>query len=113
MHQASVVHDDVQDGAALRRNQPSVAARYGSAIAICVGDHLLARAFNALASLPCASNLIALFAGRVTEMAAAQAEEFVPTLWDGMTPARYAALTAGKAGAMVALSWRAGRCSVD
>jgi geranylgeranyl diphosphate synthase type II len=108
VHQASIVHDDVQDDSATRRNRPSVAARYGSPIAICVGDHLLSRAFSILAPLPYAQGLVGLFADRVTEMAAAQAEEFSPTLWQGMTRARYSALAAGKAGAMVALSVESG-----
>jgi geranylgeranyl diphosphate synthase type II len=104
VHQASIVHDDVQDHAAMRRFQPSVAARYGAPIAICVGDHLLARAFGVLGNLPGATGLVALFAERITEMAAAQAEELNPMMWEGMTHARYASMADGKVGAMVALA---------
>lgn len=104
VHQASIVHDDVQDEATMRRGQPSVVARSGWPVSICVGDHLLSQAFKLLAPLPCAPSLISLFADRVTEMAAAQAEEFSPTLWSSMTLSCFAGLAAGKAGAMVALA---------
>jgi len=103
IHQASIVHDDVQDNAATRRNQPCVAARFSAPVAICVGDHLLARGFGLLASLPNVAGLTTVFADRITEMAAAQAEELNPMMWDGMTHARYAAIASGKVGAMVAL----------
>ncbi len=104
VHQASIVHDDVQDHAATRRCQPSVAARYGAPIAICVGDYLLVRTFRLLGDLPGAHDMVALFADRITEMATAQAEELNPAMWDGMTLARYANMADGKAGAMVALA---------
>ena len=103
VHQASVVHDDVQDGEAVRRGRPSVAARYGVPAAICVGDQLLTGAFALLADLPCASGLVRLFAAGISEMVAGQAEEFAPTLWPGMTLDRYRFLAGGKAGAAVAL----------
>jgi len=103
VHQASIVHDDAQDDAASRRGRASVAARFGLPAAICVGDHLLAASFAVLAERPATCGLIRLFAARVAEMAAGQAEEFAPSLWEGMTPDRYHALARGKAGAAVAL----------
>jgi geranylgeranyl diphosphate synthase type II len=103
VHQASVVHDDVQDRALLRRGRPSVAARFGEQAAVCVGDHLLVGAFATVASLPVGQALVRMFAAGVSEMAAAQAEEFSTALWSTMTWTRYEALIAGKAGAMVVL----------
>lgn len=44
LHTATLMHDDVVDGATTRRGQPSVNARWGDQIAILVGDFLLARA---------------------------------------------------------------------
>ena len=102
-HQASVVHDDAQDGASTRRGRPSVAAKFGVATAICVGDHLLVEAFAHLASAPQGPGLVRLFGAGVSQMAAAQAQEFSPVLWREMTWDRYRTLVAGKAGAMVML----------
>lgn len=103
VHQASIVHDDVQDNTALRRGRPSVAARYGAATAICVGDHMLTAAFGVLAGLPNAPGLIRLFTTRVSEMVAGQADEFSPRLWPDMTLEQYRGMAGGKAGAAVTL----------
>lgn len=50
MHVATLVHDDIIDGAAVRRGRPSVVAAVGAAAAIVVGDLLLARAAAAAAA---------------------------------------------------------------
>lgn len=42
LHTATLVHDDVVDGADLRRGRPSVNAEYGLRLAILVGDFLYA-----------------------------------------------------------------------
>ncbi len=48
LHTATLMHDDVVDGAATRRGRESVNARFGDRIAILVGDFLLARASQTL-----------------------------------------------------------------
>jgi geranylgeranyl pyrophosphate synthase len=48
VHMATLVHDDLIDGAALRRGRPTVAQERGAAAAIRVGDFLFARAFAEL-----------------------------------------------------------------
>ncbi len=45
-HSASLVHDDVIDGADTRRGKPSVNAVWQSRTAVLVGDYLLARALS-------------------------------------------------------------------
>jgi octaprenyl-diphosphate synthase len=42
LHTATLVHDDVVDGATTRRGRPSVNARFGTRLAILMGDYLLA-----------------------------------------------------------------------
>lgn len=42
LHSATLIHDDVVDGAELRRGRPSVNAQFGTRLAILVGDYLLA-----------------------------------------------------------------------
>lgn len=103
VHQASVVHDDVQDQTPLRRGQMSVGVRFGAPVAICVGDHFLMAAFRVLAEAPGGSTLNRLFATRISEMAAGQAEGFSTTLWSTLTRARYVSLVEAKAGNMIAL----------
>jgi geranylgeranyl pyrophosphate synthase len=50
LHMATLVHDDVLDRAELRRGRPTVAHQHGSAVAVSVGNYLLARAFSELVS---------------------------------------------------------------
>jgi geranylgeranyl pyrophosphate synthase len=49
VHSATLVHDDVIDGARLRRGHPTVAAVVGRDVAVATGDLLFARAFAELA----------------------------------------------------------------
>lgn len=50
LHNASLIHDDLQDRDKFRRGRPSVWAAFGGDIAICSGDLLLSAAYAALAT---------------------------------------------------------------
>lgn len=50
VHMATLIHDDLIDGAPTRRGEPTVAATWGSQRALASGDFLLARAFSELAA---------------------------------------------------------------
>jgi octaprenyl-diphosphate synthase len=52
VHLATLVHDDIMDGADVRRNQPTVARRYGADVAVLLGDALLAHAVYMAAQFP-------------------------------------------------------------
>jgi geranylgeranyl pyrophosphate synthase len=60
VHSATLVHDDVIDGALLRRGHPTVAAVAGRAMAVATGDLLFSRAFAELARNGDAAQLSAL-----------------------------------------------------
>ncbi|MGO9488400.1 MAG: polyprenyl synthetase family protein [Solirubrobacteraceae bacterium] len=60
VHSATLVHDDLIDGAQLRRGHPTVAATAGRRVAIATGDLLFSRAFAELARNEDATQLRAL-----------------------------------------------------
>jgi geranylgeranyl pyrophosphate synthase len=45
IHEASIVHDDIQDQTERRRGMPTVWRQYGANAALLLGDHLVASAF--------------------------------------------------------------------
>ena len=48
LHNASLIHDDIQDRDSYRRGQPALWSKYGSDLAICTGDYLLSAAYGVL-----------------------------------------------------------------
>ncbi|HEX3518735.1 MAG TPA: polyprenyl synthetase family protein [Solirubrobacteraceae bacterium] len=60
VHSATLVHDDLIDGAQLRRGHPTVAAAAGRQVAVATGDLLFSRAFAELARNEDAGQLRAL-----------------------------------------------------
>lgn len=51
IHEASLIHDDIIDEAALRRRHKTVNSKWGNAISVIAGDYLLARGFDIVAKL--------------------------------------------------------------
>ena len=52
LHNASLVHDDLQDGDTVRRGETAVWKKFGSITAICLGDLMVSAAYAAIASAP-------------------------------------------------------------
>jgi geranylgeranyl pyrophosphate synthase len=48
LHNASLIHDDIQDRDSLRRGRPALWSKFGSNTAICSGDYLLSAAYGVL-----------------------------------------------------------------
>ncbi|MDJ0974284.1 MAG: polyprenyl synthetase family protein [Planctomycetota bacterium] len=69
IHTATLVHDDIIDSAAVRRNVPTLNARWGTQAAVLVGDVLFSKAYRAAAYLddPFASRYLSDVVGEVLE----------------------------------------------
>lgn len=61
LHNATLMHDDIIDGALLRRGSESVNSRFGNDVTVLAGDYLYANAFTMIADLD-SVGLIKLFA---------------------------------------------------
>jgi geranylgeranyl pyrophosphate synthase len=72
VHMATLVHDDLLDGADLRRGRPTVWAEHGAAAAKATGDYLFARAFAELAATGDAQR-VAVLAGAALALARGEA----------------------------------------
>jgi 15-cis-phytoene synthase len=98
-HEASLLHDDIIDGAATRRGRPTVAAATGVARALVQGDHLLTSAYRLAAatdSLP----FVAAFTRSVERTVAGEIEQAAST-GRVMDEATYEAVALGKAGELL------------
>jgi octaprenyl-diphosphate synthase len=52
IHLASLIHDDIMDGAEIRREQPTVNAKWGNTLSVLLGDCLFAHALKLAAAFP-------------------------------------------------------------
>jgi geranylgeranyl diphosphate synthase type I len=70
IHNASLVHDDIQDGSDLRRGSSTIWARHGRDIAICAGDLMISAAYAALAQVggPHVSRALARLHERISQV---------------------------------------------
>ncbi|MFE4371729.1 polyprenyl synthetase family protein [Streptomyces sp. NPDC056835] len=73
LHIATLHHDDLIDDARIRRGRPTANAKYGPAVALLVGDYLLARCMQVAAELgvshlkPMAETLVDVCVGQMLE----------------------------------------------
>lgn len=107
LHNASLVHDDVQDRDVVRRGRETVWSRFGEPIAINLGDHLIASAFRVLAEVdapaPHRADLLAMFARATSTLAAGQSAEILRRDDGTMDCATYETVAAAKTGPLLAL----------
>ena len=77
LHNASLVHDDLQDEDAWRRGQLAVWKKYGADTAICLGDMMVSAAYAAIASAPTESlaKLISHMHQRVSDVISGQHDD--------------------------------------
>lgn len=106
VHNASLVHDDLQDRDATRHGVPTVWAAFGDGVAICTGDLLLSAAYCALAGISQSHLLPALIAmvhSHLADAAAGQCADLTNEASPAPSMAQYEQLAALKSGALIAL----------
>lgn len=66
-HKASLIHDDIEDDADFRYNQPTAHKKYGIAQAINTGDYLIGKGYSVFAELPINRKIMAKGLKRISE----------------------------------------------
>lgn len=100
LHLASLYHDDVLDGSAVRRGQPSVNALWGDHAAVLGGDVLLAHAYRVAADLGAPE--LRRLAHTLTALCSGQLAECDAQFDRGRKVAHYDASIRGKTAALLA-----------
>jgi octaprenyl-diphosphate synthase len=107
MHAATLIHDDIVDGAATRRGLPSAVARWGSQVSVLVGDFLYARAVQTVVD-DSDVRIMRAFAHATVAMTEAEVLQlqFLHDL--GLGQGDYLRIVTGKTAALIAASCRVG-----
>lgn len=106
LHNASLIHDDLQDRDHLRRGLPAVWKMFDDDVALCAGDFLLSAAYTALtdvthiAAIP---RLIAMTHAAVTQTIHGQTSPVLPPHAGSDRLAAYQAMAAAKSGPLLSL----------
>lgn len=106
LHNASLVHDDVQDRTQLRRGCNAIWVTFGVDVAVCAGDLMLSAAYAALAGLSDTStlpDLLTLVHDRISTAIRGQCADLCEGAAGETDVARYEAIAAGKSGALLSL----------
>jgi geranylgeranyl pyrophosphate synthase len=108
LHNASLVHDDLQDRDAMRRGKPALWARYGPSQAINAGDLLLMLPFRALRRYPAAvqAALVQILAEHAESTARGQIRELALIASPDKSWSDYFSAASGKTGTLFALPIR-------
>lgn len=107
LHEASVVHDDIQDRTTYRRGQATVWKKFGSNTALLLGDHFIAAAFRCLAASNCNASalprLIQAMAAAISRATSGQLQQLGLTPHGHILRDQYMTLAKHKTGALLAL----------
>ena len=106
LHNASLLHDDLQDRDEERRGRAAVWSAFGDDVALLAGDLLLSSAYRALADVRSAWNLGALMHlvhSRVATVIHGQELDSLPHENGGFDLAAYERIAAGKSGPLLSL----------
>jgi len=107
LHTATLIHDDVIDGALTRRGVPTVHARHGETVAVLSGDLLLARCFR-LASESASPANARLLARLVEDICVAEVRQDFGAYDFSIGRREYLRRVAGKTALLFSLAFHAG-----
>ena len=110
LHNASLIHDDLQDGDRMRRGRPAVWSKYGKDIAILTGDFLISMAYATVAQHPNPALALRVIHETVTTTIAGQIEDLSATQ---LPPEEYENVAANKSGPLLALPVRLALVATD
>lgn len=106
LHNASLIHDDLQDRDQLRRGTQAVWSMFGDDVALCSGDLLLSSAYAALADvtdIAAMPRLVAQTHAAVAQTIRGQASPSLPPHADYDRLATYQLMAAAKSGPLLSL----------
>jgi geranylgeranyl pyrophosphate synthase len=113
VHMATLVHDDVLDGAPVRRGRPTVVARSGREAAVGVGDLLFSRAFAELAADGDAEEEVAEVSSASVALALGELAQRRDTYDTSISEQRYLDRCALKTARLFESACRVGRLASD
>jgi geranylgeranyl pyrophosphate synthase len=106
LHNASLIHDDLQDRDQIRRGVPTVWAKFGDRVGLCVGDLFLSAAFAAVAQAgegaPIAA-LVGLVHATTSAAIRGQCDGFDMAASASEDLGRYEAMAVAKSGSLLSL----------
>lgn len=106
LHNASLVHDDIQDRTVTRRGEDAIWLAFGTDIALCAGDLMLSAAYAALADLSTTARvpaLIRLVHDRTGDAIRGQSADLAVRSSAELSVEEYSAIAAAKSGALLGL----------
>ena len=105
VHNASLVHDDIQDRDTVRRERPAIWASFGTDVAICAGDLMLSAAPAALATASAEDigALVAYFHHRVSDVIDGQCDDLAAAGGGGVELVDYVSIASRKSGPLLGL----------
>ena len=107
LHTATLVHDDVVDGAQTRRGQPSVNAQFGLRLAILVGDFLLATS-SAMLVEDGNNEILAAYSDTIRRMAEGEVLQLTSSFDPDVSEARYLDVIGRKTATLLATAAESG-----
>ncbi len=107
VHTASLIHDDVVDGAGMRRGTPTVNSRWGNKVSVLVGDYLYSRMVSILAE-DGDLEMIRLINGATSDMTDGEMRQTLCRRDVNLSEGDYLAVIAGKTASLISCSCRVG-----
>ncbi|MBN2138240.1 MAG: polyprenyl synthetase family protein [Sedimentisphaerales bacterium] len=112
IHMASLIHDDVLDGASTRHNKPTVNAQYGDDVSIVLGDYIYAKAFQ-LISKAGNRGVFSCISGAIHAMCEGELIQICQRRNLGLSAEKYISIIEKKTGSLFAACCQAGTIIAD